>query len=110
MGINFMRGEIMSLENMSAKEFMKIIEEICNTPLDDEFNEESLKQTIDAELKKSKLARDYSLIHDCYISLAEVYGYEYNNEYEALAERQIHRRRKIRKLKEKLPINKIATL
>ena len=94
---------------MSAAEFMKIIEEICNTPLEDEFSEEGLKRTIDEELKKAKLERDYSLIHDCYISLAEVYGYEYNNEYESLSERQIRRRRTIRKLKEKMPITKIAT-
>lgn len=100
----------MSLENMNAKEFMKIIEEICNTPLDDEFSEENLKQTIAAELKKPKLARDYTLIHDCYISLAEVYGHKYSNEYETLSERQIRRRRKIRKLKEKLPMTKKAAL
>lgn len=67
---------------------------------DEEFTEENLIKTIKKEKKKLWFLRDYSYIHECYLTLSEVHGYSYNNEYEEKAERLIARRKRIRKLKE----------
>ena len=54
---------------------------------------------IKKERKKLWFLRDYGLIHECYLTLSEVYGYQYDNEYEKKAEKQIKRRKLVRNIK-----------
>ena len=106
-----MRGGIMSLEDMDAREFMKMVYDFCYNETDDyDLSEEWLLETIISEMKKKKRERDYSLIHECYLTLNEVYGYPYNNDYEELAEKQINRVKKINAIKEKFSQIKTAML
>lgn len=84
---------------MSNKEFWSIIQEIINSEPDPEFSEENLIKTINEELAKSYLLRDNPLIHECCLSLYEIYGYEYNNKFEDKSEKQIKRTKSIRNIK-----------
>lgn len=56
---------------------------------------------------KHRLFRDYFLIHECYLTLSECYGYPYNNEFEELSEKQIERRKFVKEIKQK--IGKVKT-
>ena len=66
---------------------------------DEEFTEENLIKTIKKEKKKLWFLRDYSYIHECYLTLSEVYGYSYNNEYEEKAKKLIASRKRLRAFK-----------
>lgn len=62
------------------------------------------KETLDYlndEFNKPEKDRDFGLIHECYLTLSEYFGYEYNNEYEKLAQKQQRNRKLINKLKKK---------
>ena len=67
-----------------------------------EFSEENLIKMIKAEKKKVWFLRDYGLIHECYLTLFEVYGYTYNNEYEKKAKRHSVKIRLKNKIKDRL--------
>lgn len=81
-----MYAEFISMLAMSAED-------------DEEFTEENLIKTIKKEKKKLWFLRDYSYIHECYLTLSEVYGYSYNNEYEEKAKKLIARRKRLRAFK-----------
>lgn len=98
----------MSIENISNEEFLKILVRIFTEELDPEINEDYLLDTISIELKKTKHLRDYPLIHECFLTLSECYGYSYNNEFEELSEKQIKRRRAIREFKQLFVKSKTA--
>jgi len=66
---------------------------------DEEFTEENLIKTIKKEKKKLWFLRDYSYIHECYLTLSEVHGYSYNNECEEKAKKLIARRKRLRAFK-----------
>lgn len=53
------------------------------------------------ELDKPRKKQDFVLIHECYLTLSECFGYEYNNEYKTLAERQQRIQKLINKAKNK---------
>lgn len=93
---------------MSSKEFLAIIQDIVNSTPDPEFSEENLIKYINDELKKPYLKRDYPLIHECCLSLSEFYGYEYDNEFEGMSEKQIKRTRTLRDISELLTKAKTA--
>ena len=78
----------MSIENISNEEFLKILVRIFTEELDPEINEDYLLTTISNEFKKTKHLRDYSLIHECFLTLSECFRYSYNNEYEYLSNKQ----------------------
>ena len=98
----------MSIENISNEEFLEILVRIFNEELDSEINEDYLLATISNEFKKTKHLRDYSLIHECFLTLFECYGYSYNNEFEELSEKQIKRRKAIREFKQLFAKSKTA--
>lgn len=98
----------MSIENISNEEFLKILVRIFTEELDSEINEDYLLDTITNEFKKTKHLRDYSLIHECFLTLSECYDYTYNNEYEKLSEKQIKRRKAIREFKQLFVKSKTA--
>ncbi len=81
---------------MSNIEFWSIIQEIVTSEPDAEFSEENLIKTINDELAKPYLKRDYPLIHECCLTLSEFHGYEYNNEFEDNSEKQIKRTKTLR--------------
>ncbi len=66
---------------------------------EEEFSKENLAKMIKKERKKLWFLRDYGLIHECYLTLSEVYGHQYGNEYEKKAEKQIRRRKLVRNIK-----------
>lgn len=90
----------MSIEKISNEEFREILFRVFNEELDSEINEDYLLTTISNELKKSKHLIDYTLIHECSLTLSECFGYSYHNEYEKLSKRQIKRRKNIYKIKQ----------
>ena len=47
------------------------VDEIKNVTLDN----------LSEELDKPRRKQDFVLIHECYLTLSECFGYEYNNEY-----------------------------
>ena len=98
----------MSIEKISNEEFMKILVRIFTEELDSEINEDYLLTTISNEFKKAKHLRDYSLIHECFLTLSECYGYSYNNGFEESSEKQIKRRRAIREFKQLFVKSKTA--
>lgn len=98
----------MSIENISNEEFLKILVRIFTEELDPEINENYLLDTISIEFKKTKHLRDYSLIHECFLTLSECYGYSYNNEFEELSKKQIKRRKTIRECKQLFAKTKTA--
>lgn len=98
----------MSIENISNEEFFKILLYILEEDLDSEINEDYLLTTILDELKKAKHLRDYSLIHECFLTLSECFGYSYDNEYEELSNKQIKFRKTIVKIKKSINIGKTA--
>lgn len=100
----------MSIENISNEEFFKILLQIFKEDLDPEINENYLLTTISDELKKAKYLRDYSLVHECYLTLSECFGYSYNNEYEELSNKQIKRRKNIYGIKQLFAKSKTAIL
>ncbi len=85
----------MSFDNISNDDFLNILKQIIESEPDPEFSEDNLIKTINDELAKSYLMRDYPLIHECCLSLSEIYGYEYNNEFEDMSEKQIKRTKTI---------------
>lgn len=96
----------MSLDSISNEDFWKLLQNICRED-DLEIDEDFLNNTIKNEMNKNRLFRDYSLIHECYLTLSECYGYLYNNEFEKLSEKQIERRKIVKGIKQK--IDKIKT-
>lgn len=98
----------MGIENISNEEFLKILLQIYAEDLDSEISEDYLLTTISGEFKKTKHLRDYSLIHECFLTLSECYGYSYNNEFEELYEKQIKMRKAIREFKQLFVKSKTA--
>lgn len=66
----------------------------------DEIKKETLNN-LSEELDKPRRKQDFVLIHECYLTLSECFGYEYNNEYKTLAERQQRIQKLIKKAKNK---------
>lgn len=66
------------------------------------FTEENLIRVINKEMKKLWFLRDYCLIHECFLTLSEVYGHTYNNEYEAKSEKFYARIKRLNEFKRKL--------
>lgn len=96
----------MSLDAISNEDFWKLLQKICQED-DLGIDEDFLNNTIEKEMNKNRLFRDYSLIHECYLTLSECYGYLYNNEFEELSEKQIERRKFVKEIKQK--IGKVKT-
>jgi len=66
-----------------------------------EFSEENLIKIIKKEKRKPCFLRDYGLIHECYLTLSEIYGHKYNNQYEQKAEKHSARIRRKNRIKAK---------
>lgn len=98
----------MGIENISNEEFLKILLQIYTEDLESEINENYLLATISNEFKKTGPLRDYSLIHECFLTLSECFGYSYNNEYEELSNKQIKRRKNISGIKQLFSKSKTA--
>lgn len=86
--------------DISNEDFINIIISILNT--DFEAEKAEIINYLDTELSKPERERDYMLIHECYLTLSEGYGHEYNNEYKKQAERQYRNNRIAKTLKDKL--------
>ena len=72
--------------NISNEDFLKMLIDVFSTDF-----ETVRKETLDylnTELAKPERERDFGLIHECYLTLSECFGYEYNNEYEKLAKNE----------------------
>lgn len=69
---------------------------------EEEFSEENLIKIINKEKRKLWFLRDYGLIHECYLTLYEIYGHAYSNQYEEKAERYSARIRMKNKIKAKI--------
>lgn len=83
--------------SISNKAFIELISDLVNMDVD-----EIKKVTLDClseELDKPRRKQDFVLIHECYLTLSECFGYEYNNEYKTLAERQQRTQKIINKAK-----------
>lgn len=91
----------MSFENISNETFIEAMFDALTFDYS-EYDEQYFMNFIKEEMQKPKRKRDYSLIHDCYLSLSECFGYSYNNEYEKLAEKQISKNKIINDLREKI--------
>lgn len=53
-------------------------------------------------MAKSHMRRDYSLIHECWLTLSECYGHQYNNKFEDKSKKQIKIRKMINDIKQEL--------
>lgn len=93
--------------NISNEDFIKMLIDVFNT--DFEIVKKETLEYLNAELAKPEKERDFGLIHECYLTLSEYFGYEYNNEYEKLAQKQQRNRKLINKLKKKTT-DKVALL
>lgn len=85
--------------NISNEDFIKMLIDVFSTDF-----ETVKKETLDYlndEFNKPEKERDFGLIHECYLTLSECFGYEYNNEYEKLAYKQQRNKKIINKLKKK---------
>lgn len=90
--------------SVSNEAFIEMLIDVLSC--DTEKMEEETVELLSEELKKPKWRQDFSLIHECYLTLSECFGYEYNNEYEKKAERQ-QNLRKINRAKNNI-IRKVA--
>lgn len=90
--------------SISNEAFIEMLIDVFSC--DTEKMEEETVELLSEELKKPKWRQDFSLIHECYLTLSECFGYEYNNEYEKKAERQ-QNLRKINRAKNNI-IRKVA--
>ena len=90
--------------SISNEAFIEMLIDVLSC--DTEKMEEETVELLSEELKKPKWRQDFSLIHECYLTLSECFGYEYNNEYEKKAERQ-QNLRKINRAKNNI-IRKVA--
>lgn len=91
--------------NISNEDFLKMLIDVFSTDF-----ETVRKETLDylnTELAKPERERDFGLIHECYLTLSECFGYEYNNEYEKLAKKQQRNQKLINRFKKK-PSQKVA--
>lgn len=106
--ISFYKGDF-SLNNnqisISDEAFIELLNDIKNFDAE-QFKKETL-QILSEELSKPKWKQDYVTIHECYITLSEGFGYDYNNEYEKKAEKQQQNLRKINRAKKNI-IRKVA--
>lgn len=91
--------------SISNEAFIELLKDLMTFDKD-KFKEDTLKELSD-ELNKPKRIQDFTLIHECYITLSECFGYEYNNEYEKMAEKQQHKQKILRKIKAK-SLGKVA--
>lgn len=91
--------------SISDEAFIELLNDIKNFDAE-QFKIETL-QILSEELSKPKWKQDYVTIHECYITLSECFGYDYNNEYEKMAEKQQRRQKKLREIKTK-PLGRIA--
>ncbi len=65
--------------SISNEAFIEAIRDLINLDVN-----EIKKMTLDSlseELDKPIRNQDFVLIHECYLTLSECFGYEYNNEY-----------------------------
>ena len=85
--------------SISNEAFIELLKDLITFDKD-KFKEDTLKELSD-ELSKPKRMQDFTLIHECYITLSECFGYEYNNEYEKIAEKQQRRQKILREIKTK---------
>lgn len=90
--------------SISNEAFIEMLIDVLSC--DTEKMEEETVELLSEELKKPKWRQDFSLIHECYLTLSECFGYEYNNEYEKKAKRQ-QNLRKINRAKNNI-IRKVA--
>lgn len=90
--------------SISNEAFIEMLIDVFSC--DTEKMEEETVELLSEELKKPKWRQDFSLIHECYLTLSECFGYEYNNKYEKKAERQ-QNLRKINRAKNNI-IRKVA--
>lgn len=58
-----------------------VIENLLYILESDDLTEEEIRQWLEDELVKPENERDYTLIHECKLTLSECFGDEYNNEY-----------------------------
>lgn len=82
----------MKLEDISNEEFLKTLKMIFDSD-DLEYNEEYLWKLVKDEMKKPRKIRDYCLIHECYLTLSECFGVEYDNKYEKKSNSLINKRK-----------------
>jgi hypothetical protein len=85
--------------NISNEDFIKMLIDVFST--DFEAVKKEMLDYLNDEFNKPEKERDFGLIHECYLTLSECFGYEYNNEYEKLAQKQLYKRKLINKLKKK---------
>lgn len=83
--------------NISNEDFIKMLIDVFST--DFEIVKKETLEYLNAELDKPEKERDFGLIHECYLTLSECFGYEYNNEYEKLAKKQHNNQKIINRLK-----------
>lgn len=91
--------------SISNEAFIEMLIDVLSC--DTEKMEEETVELLSEELKKPKWRQDFSLIHECYLTLSECFGYKYDNEYEMLAERQQQSQKILHRMKNSL-IRKVA--
>jgi hypothetical protein len=85
--------------NISNEDFIKMLIDVFST--DFEAVKKEMLDYLNDEFNKPEKERDFGLIHECYLTLSECFGYEYNNEYEKLAKKQQRNQKTINRLKKK---------
>lgn len=86
--------------SISNEAFIEMLIDVLSC--DTEKIKEETVELLSEELKKPKWRQDFGLIHECYLTLSECFGYEYDNKYEVLAERQQRSKKILYRMKNSL--------